>query len=322
MGQRCLDGHRCFDEPHWMQISTTTVFALSITWMVGFVFPAAGEVKHGSELVRGLNCGLPEGTVLEPSSETSFPKATVVTEKSLGAVKTTHAEGVVKFVRCKFINPGFIPMDQGEGATPGTERYTVHRGSTGSVELEDCEVYGGSSVSILNVDKVTRTYVAGGNDLIRVPEGESFYTEVLGEKVQMASPESHSDVMQVTFGKNQGPENPLVAKIKVIRCKFDARGRIGEDGKSADPVNGAIQLGGFGPHTGVEGEITDCFFDGGPFTLSGGGRGDLGKPVVLRNNQFGRNCKYGPMHPGWRENHDVDESNVWADNGKPAVGKP
>lgn len=283
---------------------------------------AAAEVKHGAELVRGINCGLPEGTSLETSSETTFGSADVITGKSFGAVKTTHKSGVVKFVRCKFTNPGFVSLDAGEGMTPGTESYTVQRFGEGTVELEDCEVYGGKSVAILNVDKLTRTYVAGGNDLIRAPAGESFYTEVLGEKLQMASPESHSDVLQVTFGKNQTKDHPLLGTVHIVRCKFDARGRTGEDGKSLDPVNGAIQLGSFGPNTGVTGVITDCFFDGGPFTLSGGGKGDIGDPVVLRGNKFGRNCKYGPMHPGWRTNHDVDDSNVWADTGTSAQGKP
>lgn len=305
-----------------MRIVSVGRVSLFLLAMVLFTLPVFAEVKHGEELVRGVNCGLPEGAETEPSSDTIFSSATVVTGKSFGAVKTTHQEGVVKFVRCKFTNPGFVSLDQAEGATPGTESYTVNRSGKGSVELEDCEIYGGKSVAVLNVDKMTRTYVAGGNDLIRVPSGESHYIEVLGEKVQMASAESHSDVMQVTFGKGQGPDTPLLAQMRVIRCKFDSRGRIGEDGKSADPVNGAIQLGSFGPHTGVEGEITDCFFDGGPFTLSGGGKGELGKPVVLRGNKFGRNCKFGPMHPGWRANHDVDDTNVWSDNGNSAQGKP
>ncbi len=280
------------------------------------------EVAHGSELVRGVNCGIPEGTKLEPSSITTFSTPDEITGQTFGAVKTTHKDGVVKFVRCKFVNPGFEPMTAEAAGAVGSERYTVHRFGEGSVELEDCEIYGGSSVAVLNVDKMTRCYVAGGNDLIRVPSGDSFYTEVLGEKVQMAGPSSHSDVMQVTFGKQQTEDSPLVANIKVLRCKFDCRGRIGDDGKSIDPVNGAIQFGGFGPHTGVMGEITNCYLDGGPFTLSGGGGGDLGKPVVLRGNQFGRNSKYGPMNPSWRESQDVDDTNVWADTGAVAKGRP
>lgn len=283
---------------------------------------ADGPVAHGSELVRGKNCGIPEGTALTESSETVFKQPEVVTGKILGSVRTTHSDGVVKFVKCKFINPGFVSAAEGDKATPGTAYYTVQRGGKGSVELEDCEVYGGKSVAIMGVDKVTRTYVAEGNDLLRAPEGESFYTEVLAEKVLMSSPESHSDVMQVTFGKDRTPDNPAVGTIHVVRCKFDPRNRIGADGKSIDPVNGAIQLGSFGPNTGVAGEITNCFFDGGAFTLSGGGRGEAGTPIVLRGNKFGRNCKYGPINPNWRKEHDLDDSNVWADTNTPAQGKP
>ncbi len=303
-----------------MKLSHALVLTLSL--LLCLLRPAAAEVAHGSELVRGVNCGIPEGTELEASSLTTFSTPEVITGQSFGAVKTTHQDGVMKFVRCKFVNPGFVPMTAEEAGSVGSERYTLQRFGQGSVELEDCEIYGGSSVAVLNVDKMTRCYVAGGNDLIRVPSGDSFYTEVLGEKVQMAGPESHSDVMQVTFGKKQTEDSPLVANIKVLRCKFDARGRIGDDGKSLDSVNGAIQFGGFGPHTGVMGEITNCYFDGGPFTLSGGGGGDLGKPVVLRDNKFGRNSKYGPMNPSWRESQDVDDSNVWADTGAVAKGRP
>lgn len=292
--------------------------------VIGFL-PAlaiAGGVSNGSELVRGKNCGIPEGTELVESSETIFKAPVEVTGKILGSVKTTHNSGVVKFVKCKFINPGFVSAANGEGASPGSAFYTVQRAGQGSVELEDCEVYGGKSVAITGVDKVTRTYVAEGNDLLRAPAGDSYYTEVLAEKVLMSNPEAHSDVMQVTFGKDRSADNPAVATIHVVRCKFDPRNRIGADGKALDPVNGAIQLGSFGPHTGVTGEITDCFFDGGAFTLAGGGRGDAGTPIVLRGNKFGRNCKYGAMNPNWRNDHDIDESNVWADNSTPAKGKP
>jgi len=283
---------------------------------------AAEAVKHGSELVRGKNCGIPDGTTLEESSETVFKQPDVITGKIFGSVKTTHEDGVVKFVKCKFINPDFVPLSEGDKASPGTAFYTVNRAGKGSVELEDCEVYGGKSVAVLNVDKMTRTYVAEGNDLIRSPEGESVCTEVLAERLIMASPESHSDILQVTFGKDRTSEDPAVADIRLIRCKFDARGRVGDDGKSLDGVNGAIQLGSFGPNTGVKGEITDCFFEGGAFTLAGGGRGEAGQAIVLRGNKFGRLSKYGAMNPSWRKDHDVDDSNVWADTGSPAEGKP
>lgn len=283
---------------------------------------AKAEVKHGSELVRGENCGIPKGTVLTKSTEKIISEPIVISDAILGAVKTTHSDGVVKFVRCKFINPGYVPLSEGDTATPGSERYTVHRAGTGEVELEDCEIYGGSSVAILNVNKMTRCYVAGGNDLIRPPSGDSIFTEVRAEQLQMASPESHSDIFQVTFGKAQTEATPLVANIQVIRCYFDARGRIGEDGKSLDSVNGCLQFGGFGPHTGVQGAVTDSFFEGGAFTMSGGGAGDLGAPVKFSGNTFGRNCKYGSFHPGYRTNHTVDETNVWADTGAEAKGKP
>lgn len=303
-------------------MTSPRLFALSVFSALLFGPPTFAGVLHGSGLERGKNCGLPAGTELVESAETVFQQPEVITGKVLGSVRTTHNEGVVKFVKCKFVNPGFVPLSEGDKASPGTAYYTVHRAGRGSVELEDCEVYGGKSVAIMGVDKVTRTYVAGGNDLLRAPEGESFYTEVLGEELIMASPESHSDIMQVTFGKDRTPENPAVATIHVVRCKFDARGRIGENGKSLDGVNGAIQSGSFGPNTGVAGVITDCFFEGGAFTLAGGGQGDAGKPVVLRGNKFGRLSAYGALNPNWRKNHDVDDSNVWADTGAPAEGKP
>lgn len=298
------------------------LFAALVLSTVFFSPAALAAVSHGSELVRGKNCGIPEGTELKESPETVFKQPEVITGKILGSVKTTHNEGVVKFVKCRFVNPGFVPLTEGDKASPGTAYYTVQRAGQGSVELEDCEVYGGKSVAVMGVDKVTRTYVAGGNDLLRAPEGESVYTEVLGEELIMDSPASHSDIMQVTFGKDRTPENPAVATIRVVRCKFDARGRIGENGKSLDGVNGAIQSGSFGPNTGVAGVITDCFFEGGAFTLAGGGQGDAGKPVVLRGNKFGRLSLYGALNPNWRKNHDVDASNVWADTGAPAEGKP
>lgn len=284
--------------------------------------PAADGVSHGSELARGKNCGLPEGTELTPSSDTVFPQPAVITGRLLGAVRTTHTDGVVKFVKCKFVNPGYVPLSEGDKATPGTAYFTVQRAGKGSVELEDCEVYGGKSVSVMGVDKITRTYVAEGNDLFRAPEGDSYYTEVFGDRLIMASPESHSDVLQVTFGKDRTAENPAIAVIHLDRCKFDARGRTGDDGRSLDGVNGAIQFGSFGPHTGVAGEITNCAFEGGAFTLAGGGAGEVGRPVVLRGNTFGRLSKYGALNPNWRKNHDVDDSNVWADTRTPAVGKP
>jgi len=282
---------------------------------------ARAEVTHGSELVKGKNCGIPEGTQLEASGETTFKEPAVIENKILGSVTTTHSDGVVKFVRCKFVNPGFVSMSEGEKATPGTAYYTVQRKGTGSVELEDCEVYGGTSVAVLNVDKMLRTYIAEGNDLIRVPKGESFYTEVLAEKLLMNSPQSHSDVLQATF--NEAPaDNPSVADIHLLRCRFDARGRTDEDGNSLDPVNGAIQFGGFKANSGAKGVITDCAFEGGSFTLQIGAPKPPSEPLVLRGNTFGRKCKYGPARPGLWEGHDMDESNVWADTRQPAKGKP
>lgn len=275
----------------------------------------ASEVKHGSELKRGVNCGIPEGTVLKEDSTAEFSKAEVITERSFGAVKTTHSEGVVKFVRCKFTNPGYVAPGGTESPTPGTVPYTVNRAGTGSVELEDCEVYGGKMVAVRKVDKLTRTYVSGGNDLLRAPEGDSFYTEVMAEMLLLSSPQSHSDVMQVTFTKDPAGK-PLVAHIHVVRCLFNAT--VPEGTKNA---NGAIQLGAFQDQNGVMGEITDCFFDSGAFSLSGGAMGELGKPIVLRGNQFGRNAKFGPFNPNWKKTHDIDDSNVWADTGKPASSK-
>jgi hypothetical protein len=296
--------------------------ALWILSQISLTLTAQAEVKHGSELVKGENCGIPAGAVLTESDESIIKEPAVITDKILGSVKTTHSEGVVKFVRCKFINPGFVPMSEGESASPGTDFYTVQRFGAGQVEMEDCEIYGGRSVAVLNVNKMTRCYIAGGNDLLRPPAGDSYYIEVRAEQLQMASPDSHSDVLQVTFGKNQTEETPLVANIHVVRCYFDARGRLGEDGQSLDGTNGAFQFGSFGPFTGVKGEVTDSFFEGGAYTMAGGGIGDLGEPVKFRNNRFGRNCKYGSFHPGYHQNHDVDETNVWADTGAEAKGKP
>lgn len=276
-------------------------------------------VKHGSELVRGVNCGLPADAVLEQSSETVFNKPTVVTGQLLGPVRTTHGEGVVKFVKCRFVNTGYVPLSEGDKASPGTAYFTIHRAGSGSVELEDCEVLGGKSVAIMGVDKVTRTYVAGGSDLLRPAGGDSFYTEVLAEDLIMDSPKAHSDVLQFTLNKSE--DQPVVANIHVVRCKLDARGRRDADGKSTDPVNGAIQLGAFGANTGVMGEITDCYFDGGAFTLSGGGSGEAGKPIVLRGNKFGHLAMYGPVNPNWYKTQDIDDSNVWADTGEPVQSK-
>lgn len=273
------------------------------------------EVKHGSELKRGVNCGLPEGTVLQEDSTAQFTKAEVITGKSFGAVTLSHNEGVVKFVRCKFTNPGYVAPGGTESPSPGTVPYTVNRAGTGSVELEDCEVFGGKMVAIRKVDKLTRTYVSGGNDLLRAPEGDSFYTEIMAEMLLKSSPESHSDVLQITFTKDPSGK-PLVAQIHVVRCLFNATVPAGT--KNA---NGAIQSGAFQEQNGVLGEITNCFFDGGAFSLSGGAAGELGKPIVLRGNQFGRNAKFGPFNPNWKKNHDLDDSNVWADTGKPAASK-
>jgi hypothetical protein len=295
---------------------------LAVLFLLAPITTVRADVKHGEELVRGVNCGLPKDAVLHPSSESLFKSPAVIENKSFGAVKTTHASGVVRFVRCKFTNSGFVSAASDPAvANPGTDLYTVQRAGAGSVELEDCEVYGGKSVAINGVDKITRTYVTEGNDLLRAAPGESVWTEVLGDKILMASAESHSDVMQVTFGKQQTTETPQLARITVLRCRFDPRNNIGADGKAGQSGNAAIQLGSFGPHTGVEGRITDCYFDGGAYTLGGGGKGDLGGPVVVRGCKFGRNAVYGPVHPGWRTNHDVDGSNVMADTGEPLPAK-
>jgi hypothetical protein len=275
----------------------------------------ASEVKHGSELKRGVNCGLPEGTTLKEDTTSEFSKPEVITGKTLGAVKTTHSEGVVKFVRCRFTCPGYVPPGGTQPPSPGTERFTVDRAGTGSVELEDCEVYGGQNVAVRKVDRMTRTYITGGNDLIRAPEGESHYTEVLAEMLLLSSPESHSDVMQVTF-TDAPADKPLVAAINLTRCQFNAS--VPEGTKNA---NGAIQIGFKGSNNGVTGEITDCKFDSGAFSLAGGDIGPLGKPLVLRGNQFGRNAKFGPINPNWHKNNNIDQTNVWADTGDPVPAR-
>ncbi|MDX2081884.1 MAG: hypothetical protein SFU53_13960 [Terrimicrobiaceae bacterium] len=277
------------------------------------------DVRHGEELQRGVNCGLPEGAELEPSAQRVFAQPEEIVGKLLSSVRTTHEQGTVRFIRCKFVNPGFVPMGGADPATPGTEPYTVHRAGSGSVELIDCEVHGGRSVAVVGVDRMTRTYIAGGNDLIRVPAGVSTYIEVLGERLQMASPESHSDVLQIHFGKDRTEETSQVASLTLLRCRFDSRGRLDAEGKSLDLVNAAIQLGSFGPHTGAEGTITDCYFDGGPFTLNGGNPGPAGGAFVLRGNRFGPHFQYGAISPGWRSAHDIDDTNVFADSDLPAT---
>ncbi len=65
---------------------------------VVFLLPglALAGISNGSELVKGKNCGIPDGTELVESSETIFKSPEVVTGKVFGSVKTTHDSGVVK----------------------------------------------------------------------------------------------------------------------------------------------------------------------------------------------------------------------------------
>ncbi|MCK9900276.1 right-handed parallel beta-helix repeat-containing protein [Frankia sp. Cpl3] len=112
--------------------------------------------------------------------------------------------------------------------------------------------------------------------------------------------ESHNDAVQSTGGSN------IVLRRNTL---------IPINESTGESMNAGYMFGqNFGPIAKVT--FDGNFINGGGYTLNGAG------DVTFVNNRFGRNCIWGIKY--FRENSQVkfDNSNVWADTGRPVNEDP
>jgi hypothetical protein len=187
--------------------------------------------------------------------------------------------------------------------TGGKGQYPVHiQGGTGLV-IQDTEILQAPSVNA-NVAVIC----CSNFKLVRVHihdffEGVRMANNVAIEESYIHTPlrcdaSCHIDVLQSTQGNN----------ILVKHNRLDAYNY-----ETKDYMNAAYQFGE------EQGRLTNCrfennFFNGGNYTLNGGGGGTTGADCDFYGNRFGFYHRYGPK-AYFGPNVSFDSSNVWHETG-------
>lgn len=115
-------------------------------------------------------------------------------------------------------------------------------------------------------------------------------------------PDGHHDTIQIRKGDN----------VTLRRNNLQAY-----NPETKDPMNSALQIGSLVGDDQISNLLVEGnLMNGGTYTISGGGRGEVDS-AVYRGNQFGRDYMYGTH--GGLENSTWDSSNVWKDTGQPVT---
>lgn len=264
-------------------------------------------VTHGVQLDPSgtKKAGIPPGTVLTAATSNIITTPGVITGKSFVGQVEVRVSGVT-FQRCRFQASGWAARQ-----ACGSSQYLVFIDTAvqlSDVNLIDCELYGAASVSCHGPYYVERCYFADGNDQFRVRTTSFGMTlkECVFDGVVRLNADSHPDSVQFT---NNG-SGSLLATID--RCWIDCHNR-----DTTELGNAAIQLGGFGTGGGPDGTVTDCYFNGGNYTVNAQKVPASGHLITFRRNRFGRIFRYGPLNGTSSPCFDFDDSNVWADTLQP-----
>ncbi|MBC7746544.1 fibronectin type III domain-containing protein [Pedobacter sp.] len=197
--------------------------------------------------------------------------------------------GILTIKRSRLVNPS---------------NWVVRRYS-GYIVIEDCELdgnnKGGGGAIVYNNYTMRRCNlhhfaegprIAGGNVVIE----DSW----LHDMVQVGA--NHTDAIQQVSGANS----------RIRRNRVDCY----------NPVTNLVGNAGFmfGSDNGLTSDVIveENYFNGGNYTINGGGSGTTTAQAIIRNNTFGRKFRYGiksvPGGVTWAS------TNVWEDNGQPVPG--
>lgn len=260
------------------------------------LLPTGGTttITNGIQL-DATNCGIQPylaagGTLTASGSIVAQPGATYTGLDITGKVSAASAFTTpAVFKNCRITASGIYAVDN-----------TNH----GNLQLQNCTIIGGTTATIWSANvTLTDCEVTGGVDLLR-PASNCTFTRVWAHDPQRQGAGAHSDAFQLTTN------GASLTNITLSFCKLDAYGFDNYSNKM-DWHNSAIQMGSFSGGSVTNFNITDCYFNGGNFTVNAGGLANVGG--YYRRNQFGLDSNYGPLQAITYV--DFDSSNVWAVSG-------
>jgi hypothetical protein len=255
--------------------------------------PAKPAKPRGDDgKVTPAPAGFPGPTTTGVPADAKLKKSEGLTVTEEGAViEDLHIQGSVK------IDADNVTIRR--SLIDSTSRYPVQlMGDAKGLLIEDSEIDGNGTagVAILKAGyTLRRVNIHSVMDGPRI-EGDNVVIEDSWIHDLTRVEGGHHDTIQIRKG------NDIQIRGNTLR-PYKA--------STNDRMNAAIQIGSMmGPMSGLV--VEGNYLDGGNYTINGaaGGR----ETAVYRNNKFGRDFKYGVDRVG---DAQWDDSNVWADNGKP-----
>jgi hypothetical protein len=271
-------------------------------WQTGF------PITHGYELAtdgitysdrRAVRAGIPPGATLTPSGSLTISAPGIYTDLDISG-NLVIAANDVKLLRVRVCTGSFNALRC--------------NGYTG-FEAVDCEFSGGRASTVNAQGRFVRCLAFDGDDLLR-PTGDQFeWVESVAWWPLRDSPSSHSDALQ--FTTNGG----IITGVAIERSLLSSW-----KPETTDYMNAAIQTGDFKNRDGTiiggaHGSVTDCFFDGGNYTVNAGGAAN--RPEVrmtYTGNRWGLKARYGPAQ-AVNTNVVWDNTNVFHQTGTTTYGR-
>jgi hypothetical protein len=265
-------------------------------WQTGF------PITHGYELAtdgitysdrRAVRAGIPPGAMLAPSGGLTISAPGIYTDLDISG-NLVIAANDVKLLRVRVCTGSF---------------YALRCNGYTGFEAVDCEFSGGRASTVNARGRFVRCLAFDGDDLLR-PTGDQFeWVESVAWWPLRDSPSSHSDALQ--FTSNGGMITGVVIERSLLSSWKP---------ETTDYMNAAIQTGDFKNPDGtiiggVHGSVTDCFFDGGNYTVNAGGAAN--RPEVrmtYTGNRWGLKARYGPAQ-AVNTNVVWDNTNVFHQTG-------
>lgn len=245
--------------------------------------PSAGGPRFPDETTTGV----PDGVVLKPSGSLRITKnGTVVDGLEVRGTITVQADNVI-IRNTRVLNTGTFAIRVDGGRNLLVEDSEIDGQGRGDAAVAFSR-YTLRRVHIYNVTEGPR--IAGSDVTI-----EDSYIHQLVQR-----PGDHTDAVQMVSGKN------ALIRGNRIDSYNPAAGSLG---------NAAFMFGE------DMGKVTNCrvegnYFNGGNYTINGGGAGTKGAGCTFRDNALGRDHRYGPA-ANLGPNVNWDASNTWADTGDP-----
>jgi hypothetical protein len=234
---------------------------------------------------------VPAGTVLSPSGGLTITvPGTVIDAKHVKGTITISADNVT-------VRRSLIQVK--------TDGYPIKVTSgVKNALIEDVEVdnLGGTGIGVFfsgGGGTVRRANIHSAEDGIRV-EGDNVLVERSYVHHLQRQESGHHDTFQIRRGDNVTLRNNNFQPF---------------NDRTDDPMNAAIQIGSLlGTNTISNFRVENNLFNGGNFTINGGGRGEVAD-AVYSGNRFGRDFRYAVS--GNIQNSTWTSTNVWHDTGLP-----